>query len=158
MTTTLKVTKKVDFAQRHRARRAKPPAEPAPARPADEGRVPRVARLMALAIRFDELLRDGIVANQAEIARLSHVTRARVTQIMNLLHLAPDIQEEILHLPRTVKGRDPVREVHVRPITAVPDWQSQRRIWRGVFAGPAFHLPRQVGRIHVSSLAESLCR
>jgi hypothetical protein len=54
--------------------------------------------------------------DQADLARLGNVSRARVTQIMNLLQLAPDIQEAILFLPRTVKGRDPIREKHVRPI------------------------------------------
>lgn len=49
------------------------------------GRVPRVSRLMALAIRLDQLIRDGVVADQAELARLGHVSRARLTQIMNLL-------------------------------------------------------------------------
>jgi len=54
------------------------------------GRVPRVSRLMALAIRFEGLIRDGVVRNQAELARLEHVSRARVSQIMNLLNLAKD--------------------------------------------------------------------
>ena len=63
---------------------------------------------MALAIRFDQLIRDGVVADQAELACLGHVTGARMTQIMNLLHLAPDIQEAILHLPRVMEGRDPI--------------------------------------------------
>lgn len=54
-------------------------------------RVPRVAKLMALAIRFEGLIRDGVVADNAELARLGHVTRARMTQIANLLNLAPDI-------------------------------------------------------------------
>ena len=67
----------------------------------EPGRVPWVSKLMALAIRFDGLVRDGVVTDQAELARLGHVSRARVTQIMNLLHLAPDIQEEVLFLPRT---------------------------------------------------------
>jgi hypothetical protein len=78
---------------------------PKPYRPAESGRVPRVARLMALAIRCEGLIRDGVIENYTEIGRLGHVTRARVTQIMNLLHLAPDIQEEILFLPRTERGR-----------------------------------------------------
>lgn len=51
------------------------------------GRVPRVARLMALAIHFEELVRSGAVADYATLARLGHVTRARMTQIMNLLSL-----------------------------------------------------------------------
>lgn len=93
------------------------------------GRIPRISRLMALAIRFDRLLRDGVVADCAELARLSHVTRARITQIMNLLNLAPDIQEAILFLPRVESGRDPIREHAIRPIAATLDWRKQRRIW-----------------------------
>ena len=57
------------------------------------GRVPRISKLMALAIRFDGLIRDGKVRDMSELARLAHVTQPRMTQIMNLLHLAPDIQE-----------------------------------------------------------------
>jgi hypothetical protein len=98
----------------------------------DPGRVPRISRLMALAIRFDRLIQAGEIADQAELARMGHVTRARVTQIMNLLQLAPDIQEEILFMPRTVTGRSVVGEHHVRPIAAVLDWRKQRRMWKGL--------------------------
>lgn len=101
-------------------------AEPAP--PA--GRIPRVSRLMALAIRLDQLIRDGVVADQAELARLGYVSRARLTQIMNLLYLAPDIQEAILFLPPTTKGRDAIAEKDLRPIVAIPSWAKQRRIFR----------------------------
>lgn len=94
------------------------------------GRVPRIARLMALAIRFDGLVRRGQVADQAELARLGHVTRARVTQIMNLLSLAPDIQEELLFLPPVERGRDPLVLRELLVIAAEPDWQRQRRRWR----------------------------
>jgi len=98
------------------------------------GRVPRVSRLMALAIRLEKLVRAGEVADYADVARLGHVTRARVTQIMNFLCLAPDIQEDILFLPPTERGRDPIREHHVRPIVSILDWRKQRRMWRGVKA------------------------
>ena len=94
------------------------------------GSVPRVARLMALAIRCEEYVRSGVVTDYAEVARLGHITRARMTQITNLLNLAPDIQEEILYLPRTTKGRDPVGERNLRPICAVMDWKKQRSRWR----------------------------
>ena len=50
---------------------------------------------------------------------------------MNLMQLAPDIQEAILFLPRTVKGRDPIREHHIRPIAAELEWRKQRRLWKG---------------------------
>jgi hypothetical protein len=94
------------------------------------GSVHRVAKLMALAIRCEELVRSGEVADYAELARLGHVTRARMTQIMNLLNLAPDIQGEILFLPRTTQGRDPIGERDLRPICAVPNWNEQRRFWQ----------------------------
>jgi hypothetical protein len=58
------------------------------------GRVPRVARLMALALRLDELVRSGQVASYSALAALGHVTRARICQILNLIHLAPDLQED----------------------------------------------------------------
>ena len=61
--------------------------------------IPRIARLMALAIRFDGLVREETIQDYAELARLGRVTRARMTQIMKLLFLAPDIQEQILFLP-----------------------------------------------------------
>ena len=96
------------------------------------GNVPRISRLMALAIRFDRLIQRGEVRDYADVARLGYVTRARITQIMNLLDLAPDIQEALLFLPRTLKGRDPIRERDVRPIVAVPHWHRQRKMWRAV--------------------------
>ena len=98
------------------------------------GRTARITRLMALAIHFDELLRGGVVSDYAQLARLGHVSHARISQVMNLLILAPDIQEAILFLPRTVRGRDPIRESHLRPITAAPDWRAQRRMWRTLVA------------------------
>lgn len=94
------------------------------------GNIPRVTRLMALAIRFEHLIREGEVRDLADIARLGHVTRARVTQIMNLLHLAPDIQQAILYLPRVESGRDPITERDLRPLAAMPDWRKQRAAWR----------------------------
>ena len=94
------------------------------------GRVPRVARLMALALRLDELVRTGQVANYNALAALGHVTRARICQIVNLLQLAPDIQEAVLFLPLTVRGRDPILLADLMPIAAAFDWRKQRRLWR----------------------------
>ena len=101
--------------------------DPAAARPV--GRLARVTRLMALAIRFDKLIQAGEVTDYAELACLGHVTRARVTQIMNLLMLAPDIQEEILFLSRVNGGRDPIHLRQLQPIALVPDWRKQRQLF-----------------------------
>ena len=65
---------------------------------APTGRIPRLARLLALAIKFDSLVRAGAIRNHAG---LGGVSRARISQIMNLLSLTPDIQEDILWFPRT---------------------------------------------------------
>ena len=71
----------------------------------------------------------GVVTDYAELARLGHVTRARMSQIMSLLQLAPDIQEAILFLPLVTSGRDPITERDLRPIVAEVDWREQRRMW-----------------------------
>src|SRR3954470_11922304 len=129
---TLTVNAKVHF---HRAEKGtlemRDGVEPA-LPPTPRGRVPKISRLMALAIRFDRLLQRGEVKDYAELARLGHVTRARVTQIMNLLQLAPDIQEAILFLPEVEGGRHPVKEWQVRPIAATMSWGDQRRAWRSL--------------------------
>jgi hypothetical protein len=93
------------------------------------GRVPRIARLMALAIRCEKLINDGVVADQSELARFGQITTARMTQIMSLLNLAPDLQEQLLFLPRTQCGRDIVKETDIRPLVATLDWRKQRRMW-----------------------------
>ena len=103
-------------------------------RPPSPARLPRVAKLMALAIRIDGLIRDGVVADQADLARLGHVSRARITQIMNLLNLAPEIQEQLLFLPQIEQGRDPLTERDLRAIVAVVDWREQRRMWLEMYS------------------------
>lgn len=128
MTQKLTVARPFHVRRGKHGRRDLCPGRPAPTPPS--GRVPRVSRLMALAIRFDHLLRRGLVKDQAELARLGHVSRARLTQIMNLLCLAPDIQEAVLFLPLTQRGRDPITERHLRMLAATPDWDTQRRLWQ----------------------------
>jgi len=127
--TSLTFQCKVHFTNARRGRKQMAVGEaPTPA-PVPLGRIPRIARLMALAIRFEGLLAQGEVRDYADLARLGHVTRARVTQIMNLLNLAPDIQEALLFLPPIEAGRDMIKEWQVRPIAAEPTWSKQRRAW-----------------------------
>jgi hypothetical protein len=94
--------------------------------------IPRIARLMALAIRFDGLLRSEEFRDYAELARLGRVTRARMTQIMKLLNLAPDIQEQILFLPH-LKG---LNERNLRPIVRRIDLKEQRPIFQKIVSVP----------------------
>lgn len=85
---------------------------------------------MALAIRLEHLLASGQVKDQAEIARTAGITRARVTQIINLTQLAPDIQEAILNLEPTTDHVPRFREREVRTIAILPNWENQRLMWK----------------------------
>ena len=127
-TTGLTVSGSIHFDRAGKGGRRELRIGPAPVI-ATPGRVPRVARLMALAIRFERLVQDGAVTDFAELARLGHVTRARVSQVMSLVHLAPDIQEAILFLPRTERGRDPIVLRDLLPVAATADWKTQRKLW-----------------------------
>ena len=94
--------------------------------------MPRVARLLALALHYQGLLDRNEIEDLTGLAELAGVTKARITQIMNLTFLAPDIQEAILDLPRTMRGRDPIRERHLRAIAKVVEWERQRELWTAI--------------------------
>lgn len=126
---SLKIECHVRFAHDRRGRKDLQVADSAELPRAPLGRIPRISRLMALAIRFERLVATGEVRDYAELASLGHVTRARVTQIMGLLYLAPAIQEDLLFLPLVEHGREPIKEWMIRPIAATPDWRKQRQLW-----------------------------
>ena len=126
---------KVHFRHGAKGRRRLRPGEVTGVPPGEPGHVPRVSRLLALAIHFEVLVHRGEVRDHADLARLGGVTRARISQIMDLLNLAPDIQEEILFLPRTIRGRDSVTERQLRPVAAAPEWREQRGMWRNLKGG-----------------------
>ena len=96
--------------------RPKPPRQP---------RTPRVVELLSKALVWQALLESGEVKNQAEIARREGITRARVTQVMGMLRLAPEIQEHILALPCTVR-RPAISERALRPIAQLDNPMDQR--------------------------------
>jgi hypothetical protein len=103
--------------------------------------IPRIARLMALAIRFDGLLRNQTIRDYAQLARLRRVTRTRVTQIMRLLDLAPDIQEQILFLP-LASG---INERNLRPVVSRIDWNEQRHLFQNLQGATAVCRTRSGG-------------
>jgi hypothetical protein len=122
----------VHFGVRQRGRKEiregeepKPPQVP-------KGRVPRISKLMALAIRFEKLIEEGDVESFAQLARLGHVSRARITQIMDLRLLAPDIQEDVLRLPRVCSGQNALTEKDLRRICGELLWNRQREMWKKV--------------------------
>jgi site-specific DNA recombinase len=93
----------------------------------EAGRVPRVSRLMALAIKLEGLLASGKMQNPGEVARVGNISRARMSQILGLRNLAPAIQEKLLWLPKTVHGGDVVTEKSVRGIAQIIDWAEQEQ-------------------------------
>ena len=78
------------------------------------------------------ILAANPTTTQSDLARAGQVTRARLTQIMALTYLAPDIQEHLLHLPRYATGRAPLTEHHLRQIATEPNWDQQRKAYRSI--------------------------
>lgn len=117
--------------QRQRHGRIVLASGPGPAVP-PTGRLPRITRLLALAHHFEWACQSGAVADYAELARLGQVSRARISQIMNLLLLAPEIQEQILFLPRVLRGRDPIHLHHLQPLALTVCWHEQRSAWHAL--------------------------
>jgi DNA invertase Pin-like site-specific DNA recombinase len=101
-----------------------------------EGQVPRISRLMALAVRMEGLVREGRVKDYAELARLGGVSRARMTQVVNLRNLSPAIQERLLFLESEAGA---IHERALRRVAQSVDWEEQQRqfeelvgtTWRG---------------------------
>jgi len=96
------------------------------------GRVPRISRLMALAVRMEGLVRGGQVKDYAELARLGGVSRARVTQVLNLRNLAPAIQERLLFLEGEAGA---MHERALRGVAQSVNWEEQQRRFEELVGG-----------------------
>ncbi len=124
------VKRKVNIKLAARSRRTIKPAAAEATEPVKRrGKVPRVARLMALAIQFDEMIRRGEVGDATELAMLYDITQPRMSQIRAMTLLAPDIQEAILNLPQEIEGRCQIHEKGLRPIRSEVDFDRQREMW-----------------------------
>lgn len=102
------------------------PAEP-PNAPKPGPRIPRITRLMALAIKLQEMIDRSEIQDYVDIARLGYISRARASQIMNLTLLAPDIQESILCSYEQIETIALLTEHDLRQITKEVSWRRQRR-------------------------------
>jgi hypothetical protein len=105
------------------------PSPPTTAQEQSRERIPRIARLMALALKFEQMIAQSVVTDYTALAALGHVSRARLTQIMNLRNLAPDIQEEILFLSATFVERCRISESSVRRLSSLLLWREQQARW-----------------------------
>jgi len=102
-------------------------AETPPMAPAPVSRPARVALMLALAHKIQEAIDRGAVQDRAEVAWRLGLTRARVTQLLDLTLLAPEIQEQIL-FAESVDGIEPMSERAVRIATSARIWAEQRRV------------------------------
>lgn len=94
------------------------------------GRLPRITQVLAMALQFQEMIDRGEIRRHADLARLGCVSRERISQMMVLTWLAPDIQEAILRLPQMLGGRFPVSEGTLRKMARLPLWEDQRARWQ----------------------------
>ncbi len=127
ITVKRKVAVKLSTRSSHKAAPVNEAAKPKP-----RGKIPRVSRLMALAIKFDEMLRSGEVTDATELASLYNVTQPRMSQIRAMALLAPDIQEAILNFPAEIKGRSPITEKLLRQLCSEVDFARQREMWKAL--------------------------
>jgi len=109
-----------------RAFLAEPTGEP-------QARPHRLARVLALAHRLDEMVRSGAVSDYGALARLGQVSPARICQFMTLLHLAPAIQEYLLYM--TTAEKIPLTEPGLRKIAREPRWDRQRAAFEASLRG-----------------------
>ena len=114
-------------ASKHGQRRIR---SPKPSRSESPPLAPHIAKLMALAIRLEHLIETGQIANHAEIARAAGLTRARVTQILNLANLAPDIQQAVLELADHPSESTRLKEADLRDYSQIHCWEKQRRLFQ----------------------------
>jgi hypothetical protein len=120
---TLQIEITIAPANGHKGGRRRPAVPEA----TDPPRITRITRLMALAITFQDMVDRGEVRDYADLARLGYVSRARITQIMNLLNLAPDIQEELL-LATADSAGSALAERHLRRVSSPTHWGEQRKL------------------------------
>ena len=92
-------------------------------------RVPRIARLMALALKFEQMLQQGVVSDYTVLVELGRISQPRLTQIMNLRNLAPDIQEQILFLTSREAEQCRIYERSIRRLSSLLHWKEQRAQW-----------------------------
>lgn len=78
------------------------------------------------------MIRRGEAKDYADQSRLSCLCRERISQIVCLNYLAPDIQVELLYLPPTNNGRFPISETALRKIANLLSWVDQRGEWKAL--------------------------
>ena len=95
-------------------------------------KLPRITHTVARALMFEHAIANGEAADHADLARLTATTRERVSQVMKMMQLAPDIQDEILRLPPKQRRH---RAITVPEVTAIAKeilWDDQRESWRNL--------------------------
>jgi hypothetical protein len=93
------------------------------------GRLPRVSQVMELANSFQCMIENGEATDYANLARTAGLSRQRMSQIMELLWLAPKIQQKIPEFPAMQSGRVPISEVTARKVAEHLEQGTQQVAW-----------------------------
>ena len=96
---------------------------------ASRARPLRVAQMLACAHQMEAMITRAEIRDRAELAERFGFSRARITQLLDLLLLAPDLQEAIL-FGEVSRGRDPIHEHSLRKIAREASWHAQRSLWK----------------------------
>ncbi len=92
---------------------------------------PKIVKLLVLAHQIEQAIDEGRAKDYVDVAHQLAVTRARITQLVNLLLLSSELQTTILIEPHRVQH---LSERQLRPITEEPDWQKQSEMFQKLLA------------------------
>ena len=98
---------------------------------------PRIQRIFQQAYNLKSRLDSTPGLSQSSLARELGINRVRVTQILNLLRLAPEIQRQILALPPSTT-RGPITEYSLRRLVCDPNHENQLREFEQLLAASTF--------------------
>jgi len=100
--------------------------------------------MLALAHHMQRLLDEGAVESQAELGGMVGFTPGRVSQLLALTTLAPDIAETLLFMVNE-QGRDAITERHLRAVVRHLCWREQRRVFEVAVRAKGVEAERRVG-------------
>jgi hypothetical protein len=95
----------------------------------DPSSVPTLTRFLVLGHRLEQLVRDGVVQDFTQLATIFGISKGRVTHLVNLTLLAPDIQEQMLWLNIPDMRSPHLYERSLRQLTLVVDWNHQTTLY-----------------------------
>ena len=108
-------------------------------------KLPRITHTVARAVLFEHSIANGEAADFSDLARLTAITRERVSQVMKMMWLAPDIHDDLLRLPPVRRGDFSIMVPEVTTIADEVLWEDQRILWSNLKQKKKLSEPADVG-------------